>query len=103
MGPLSQEEYQVHLNSSDMYKKYKETVDPRSAFEILNERVQAMQETQAGTAPATSTVRTTKAEKSTFEQVLTSPVAKQVGKELVRGVFGMLFGTAPRRSSRRGW
>lgn len=105
MGPLSQEEYQVHLNSSDMYKKYKETVDPRSAFEILNERVQAMQETQANaaTAPATSTARTSKVEKSTFEQVLTSPVAKQVGKELVRGVFGMLFGTAPRRSSRRGW
>ncbi len=104
MGPLSHEEYQAHLNGSDMYKKYKETVDPRSAFEILNERVQAMQEAQASsTAAPASTTRSAKAEKSTFEQVLTSPVAKQVGKELVRGVFGMLFGSAPRRSSRRGW
>ena len=42
-----------------------------------------------------------KAEKSTFEEVMSSPVTKQVGRELVRGVFGMLFGTTPRRRSTR--
>ena len=40
-------------------------------------------------------------EKSTFEEVIASPVAKQVGRELVRGVFGVLFGASTRRSSRR--
>jgi hypothetical protein len=33
---------------------------------------------------------------------LSSPVAKQVGRELIRGVFGVLFGKTPKRTSRRG-
>lgn len=104
MGPLSPEEYQRHLETSEMYRKYKEAVDPRSAFEILNERIQSIRQEQEAVQPASTPrapSRTTRAEKSTFEEVMSSPVAKQVGRELVRGVFGMLFGSAPRRSSRR--
>ncbi|HWA33230.1 MAG TPA: helicase HerA-like domain-containing protein, partial [Cyclobacteriaceae bacterium] len=103
MGPLSQQEYQSQLEGSDMFRKYKDAVDPKSAFEILNERVQAAQQSQAGENISKPSGRAAKPEKSTFEQVMTSPVAKQVGKELVRGVFGMLFGSAPRRSRRSGW
>ncbi|MBL7850936.1 MAG: DUF853 family protein [Cyclobacteriaceae bacterium] len=106
MGPLSPTEYQQLLDQSTMFAKYKDTVDPRSAFEILNERVQAIRQEQEQAAPASSprtASRPARQEKSTFEQVMTSPVAKQVGRELVRGVFGMLFGSAPRRSSRRKW
>ncbi|MBY0434646.1 MAG: DUF853 domain-containing protein [Cyclobacteriaceae bacterium] len=105
MGPLSPDEYKSLLNNSDMYKKYKESVDPRSAFEILNERVQAVRQEQEAAAEQKQVEKTTsrsaKAEKSTFQEVLTSPVAKQVGRELVRGVFGMLFGSAPRRTYSR--
>ncbi len=100
MSPLTPDEYQQNLSQSSMYGKYRETVDPRSAFEILNERVQAIRQEQQASAP-TSTPRATRPEKSTFEEVMASPVAKQVGRELVRGVFGMLFGTTTRRSSRR--
>ena len=42
-----------------------------------------------------------KQEKSTFEEVISSPVTKQIGRELVRGVFGVLFGTTTRRSTSR--
>ena len=103
MGPLTPQEYQQNLDQSEMYKKYKETIDPRSAFEILNERMQAIKQDQAQSAPAAGrpAARTGRPEKSTFEEVMSSPVAKQVGRELVRGVFGMLFGSAPRRSTRR--
>ncbi|CAN5601386.1 DUF853 family protein [soil metagenome] len=105
MGPLTAQEYQALLDGSEIFKKYKEAIDPKSAFEILSERVKAVQQEQqeaaaekeAPKAPAKSA----RAEKSTFEEVMTSPVAKQVGKELVRGVFGMLFGSTPRRSTRR--
>jgi DNA helicase HerA-like ATPase len=99
MGPLSSDEYQSHLKNSDFYKKYQETVDPQSAFEILNARMKQ----QAEVAEEKTQTRTTSAkkEKSTFEEVISSPVAKQVGRELVRGVFGMLFGTTTRRSTRR--
>lgn len=105
MGPLDSKEYQAHLEQSDMYQKYKEPVDPRSAFEILGERMQkvkeeqekAVEEKQASKAAPRASTRK---EKSTFEEVMSSPVTKQVGKELVRGVFGMLFGTTSRRRSK---
>ena len=105
MGPLSPEEYQSLLNSSSLFAKYKESIDPESAFEILNERMkqyeeeqEAIKEEKASRKASSSTGRA-KQEKSAFEEVLKSPIAKQVGKELVRGVFGMLFGT-PARSTR---
>ena len=60
------------------------------------ETKETAQNTEAN-QPKTSTRK----EKSTFEEVMASPVVKQVGKELVRGVFGMLFGTSTRRSSRK--
>ncbi len=99
MGPLSGDEYKQQLDQSDINKKYKEAIDPRSAFEILNERLVKVDEEkqQAVQAPA----KTSRQEKSTFEEVMASPIVKQVGKEIVRGVFGMLFGSAPRRSTSR--
>ena len=106
MSPLAATEYQQHLDQSSMVKKYKDAVDPRSAFEILNERIQSIYKEQETAAPSGSprpASRQAKPEKSTFDQVMSSPVAKQVGRELVRGVFGMLFGSAPRRSSRKRW
>jgi len=102
MGPLSPQEYQQQLDQSEVYKKYKETIDPRSAFEILNERMATIREEQ--TAPATASRpsgRPAQTDKSTLDQMMASPVARQVGRELVRGVFGMLFGSTPRRSTRR--
>jgi len=104
MSPLSQEEYQAQLDQSSIYRKYQEAIDPRSAFEILNERMQTIRQGQEGGTPAStprSPARTSREEKSTFEQMMASPVAKQVGRELVRGVFGMLFGTTARRTYRR--
>ncbi len=108
MGPLPPAEYTSLLNGSEMYKKYKETVDPESAFEMLNEKVQAVQEQQVVAAQqkqaSQPAPRSGRVQKSTFDEVMTSPVTKQIGRELVRGVFGMLFGSAPRRTtSRRRW
>ncbi|HEY5825576.1 MAG TPA: helicase HerA-like domain-containing protein, partial [Cyclobacteriaceae bacterium] len=106
MGPLDGKEYTDHLDQSEYYKKYKETVDPRSAFEILSEKMSAVREEQEQVkeqkATAPRAAARPRQEKSTMEEVMSSPITKQVGKELVRGVFGMLFGSAPRkrRSSR---
>lgn len=103
MGPLSAGEYDEVLHSSDLYNKYKDAVDPQSAFEILGERMlqdhakASKTKSTAAPKPAASPRR----EKSTFEEVISSPVAKQVGKELVRGFFGVLFGKPPRSRSRK--
>lgn len=105
MGPLSSLEYQGQLDQSEFYKKYRETIDPKSAFEILNDRMQEVRTKQAEEVNEQEELkappRSTRKEKSTFEEVISSPVAKQVGRELVRGVFGMLFGSAPRRTTSR--
>jgi uncharacterized protein len=104
MGPLTQDEYQQQLESSDLNKKYKQIVDPRSAFEILNERIAetvATEQKQEEVAIQDSTRPSSRKEKSTFEEIMASPITKQVGKEIVRGVFGMLFGSSPRRSTAR--
>jgi hypothetical protein len=100
MGPVSEREYDQLLDSSDLYKKYKDAVDPKSAYEMLEARMKdeaakEVAETEVKSKPSS------RQEKSTFEEVISSPVAKQVGRELVRGIFGMLFGKTPRRSTRR--
>lgn len=97
MGPLSTEAYQNLLNNSDLNRKYKDAVNPQSAFELLEQRMTEQADTKES---ATKPVSTPK-EKSTFDQVLSSPVAKQVGRELIRGVFGVLFGRTVRRTTRK--
>jgi len=113
MGPLPEQEYQQLLSASDMYKKYKDTIDPQSAHELLEARMKQYEEqntTRELPAPAprprqtsstrTSKPRTPRKEKSTMDQVVGSPMARQIGRELVRGVFGVLFGTTSRKSRR---
>ncbi|MCW5911093.1 MAG: DUF853 family protein [Cyclobacteriaceae bacterium] len=103
MGPLSESEYKSQLESSDLYKKYREAVDPRSAFEILEEKMNATrkeQEEKTREVQGQRTTTRTPKEKGTFDEVLSSPVSKQIGRELVRGVFGMLFGTTTRTRRR---
>lgn len=97
MGPLSSSEYEGALNRSEMYQKYFKAVDPQSAFEILGQRMQAHEETERANLPSSRGRK----EKSTFQEVMGSPVARQVGREIVRGVFGMLFGTPRRRTTKR--
>jgi DNA helicase HerA-like ATPase len=109
MGPLSEQEYQQLLNNSDMYRKYKDAIDPQSAYELLEARMKQYEDQQQESTKQTRNTsvprqtsgrRTTRKEKSTFDQVVGSPMAKQIGRELVRGVFGVLFGTSSRRSKR---
>lgn len=96
MGPLSLEEYRQTLEQSEMNEKYGESIDPQSAFEILGERIKGRDAEEPPARPSSKR----KQEKSTFDEVMGSPVAKQVGREIVRGVFGMLFGTTRRRRRR---
>lgn len=102
MGPLSESEYKAQLESSDKYKKYKDAIDPRSAFEMLDEKMQSARKEEevkreSQQQRTTTTTTRTRKEKSTLEEVMSSPVSRQIGRELVRGVFGMLFGTTRTR------
>lgn len=102
MGPLDKAEYDTVINASEFYKKYQEEIDSESAFEILSKKMDAIAEEKAEKEEkkSTTTARSRRKEKSTLEEVMSSSVGRQVGRELVRGIFGVLFGKTPRRSSR---
>jgi hypothetical protein len=107
MGPLTTDEYSNVLKASDLNRKYKDAVNPQSAFEMLENRMKETKEKeeaedirQGKEREATRSSASKRQEKSTFDQVLSSPVAKQVGRELIRGVFGVLFGKTSRTASR---
>lgn len=99
MGPLPAAELQQLIADSEMQAKYGEAVDPISAHEILTERVNARQQQEAALEEKEEVKKTGngRREKSAVEEVLSSPVAKEIGRQVVRGLFGMLFGAPKRR------
>jgi len=103
MGPLEESKIQALLHESELYKKYQESVDPVSAQEILTERINAMQEkVDIAKSEFETPARTQRPAKSTVEQIFASPITKEIGKQVVRGIFGMIFGdTGTRSTSRR--
>ncbi len=100
MGPVEASDYKKLLDQSDLYKKYKDAIDPESAYEMLNKRIAFTEDAQEQDK-SISRKPSKKTEKSTLDQVLSSSVGRQVGRELIRGVFGMLFGKTPRRTYRK--
>ena len=99
MGPLPAAELQQLIPASEIQSKYGEAVDPVSAHEILTERVNARQQQEAALEEKEEVKKTGngRREKSAVEEVLSSPVAKEIGRQVVRGLFGMLFGSPKRR------
>jgi DNA helicase HerA-like ATPase len=99
MGPLSAADFNGLIQTSDLTAKYQESIDPESAYEILtkrvNEKLAEEEETEQEEAPK-------KNEKSLVEQVMGATITRQIGKEIVRGLFGMLTGKKPRSSGGKG-
>jgi DNA helicase HerA-like ATPase len=105
MGPLTLNDYETHVTCSDVYLKYKDPVDPESAYEMLSKRMEQQAKEQADAKAVVQEAKQQKDEKGMISEVLTSPLAKQIGREVVRGVFGMLFGKTPARTrtKKTGW
>ncbi|MBO9672919.1 MAG: DUF853 family protein [Sphingobacteriaceae bacterium] len=103
MGPLTAADFDQLVHASPMYTKYKETVDPESAYEILTQRIndqtaaaeQQKQEIEAQ-KQAEEENKPKPGEKSLVEKVMGATITRQIGKEIVRGIFGMLTGKKPR-------
>ncbi|MFN8295201.1 MAG: helicase HerA-like domain-containing protein [Chitinophagales bacterium] len=103
MDILNESEMQTLIRASKLYNKYKETVDPESAFEILSAKMEQLQQQEAEAAQAKeeakqakTTTRSGKAEKSTLDKVLSNTVTRQIARTatttLTRGLLGALKG-----------
>jgi hypothetical protein len=101
MGPLDPAKAKDIMQQSEMFEKYQESVDPESAAEILDKRLRPTPvEQKPVESPANTVKPSARKEKSMIEQVMSSSVTRSIGRELVRGIFGVLFGGS-RSSTRR--
>lgn len=106
MGPLTAADFDKVVTGSSMYTKYKDPIDPESAYDILakriNERVVAEEQQKQEAAEQKQAEIESKpkpGEKSLVEQVMGATITRQIGKEIVRGLFGMLTGKKTRTKS----
>lgn len=103
MGPLASADFEKLIQGSQMFSKYKDLIDPESAYEILTKRINdqaaaAEQEKQEKELQKKETQenKARPGEKSLVEQVMGATITRQIGKEIVRGIFGMLTGKKTR-------
>jgi DNA double-strand break repair helicase HerA and related ATPase len=110
MDILSTDEINEIVSKSTLVKKYNETIDRESAYEILTNKLhEAQQSAGQGTddKPQEHQSASVHEEKSTVEKVLTSTTARQVGRtvarELTRGLLGVLGISGSTRRKKSGW
>jgi len=98
MGPIPAPDLAARAQRSPLYPTYAHAVDRESAREILQRRAETTAE-PAGRPPSPASAPTMTDQVGT---ILKSPVARAVGKELVRGLFGVL-GVSSTRRRRSTW
>lgn len=103
MGPLSPADFEHLVNNSKMYAKYKDAIDPESAYEMLTKKINDQTELAAQEKQQKALQKQEEqenkpkpGEKSLVEQVMGATITRQIGKEIVRGIFGMLTGKKTR-------
>jgi DNA helicase HerA-like ATPase len=96
IGPIPPELRQQIIRSSSLAGKYENVMDRESAYEKL----QARRTSAAGAAAAAGVPSgRTKPEPTAFDKVLkaaNSPLGRQIGREVARGIMGALLGTRRR-------
>jgi DNA helicase HerA-like ATPase len=98
MAPLTPEELQADIRQSDLLAEYGKAVDRESAREMLAARMaKTAPPAEAQTAPS----RAGKTIAQVAAGVLASSIARTVGREVVRGIFGLLGAKPARRTTRR--
>lgn len=112
MDILNQNEINSILKESDLIDKYQQRIDRESAHEILSNRIekalQVEEEEKAVIEEEKADTKPGRAEKSTFEKIMKSPITNTIARELTRGILGV-FGissssrrrTSPTRKRRR--
>ena len=102
MTPLTPQELQADIQSSDLLAEYGQAVDRESAKELLAARM-AKTAPQDVAGPSASSSRRGK-ERTMAEvagDVASSSVGRTVVREVVRGLFGLLGAKPPRTTPRR--
>jgi DNA helicase HerA-like ATPase len=99
MGPLTPEELQADIRQSPWLAEYGQAVDRDSARERLASR---MARTEAPVVPKKSAAGTVaKVAGASVVGALSTTIGRTIGREVVRGLFGLLGAKPPRSTARR--
>ncbi|MFC6041283.1 helicase HerA-like domain-containing protein [Paenisporosarcina macmurdoensis] len=94
IGIVTNEKRQELIHQSEMKDKYQDRVDKESAYELLKiktEKIEITLEKETYDYGKTkSKVRPKKSEFQKVAQSLINTVGRQIGRELIRGIFGAL-------------
>ncbi|RZK49126.1 MAG: DUF853 family protein [Pedobacter sp.] len=107
MGPMASIDCERLMQTSSYFKKYQAEIDPISAFELLTQKINTRQseialeeaqktEAEANAKATRASASSRRTEKSLVEQVMGATITRQIGREIVRGLFGMLMGKKTR-------
>ena len=101
VGPITPDQRQKIIQSSNVYGHYEKTVDRESAYEMLKERVQ---QTTQGAGQVEMKPKAARAPARQSDDVVTAvmksagrAMASQAGREITRGILGALLGGTTRR------
>ena len=111
MAPLTPEELQADIRQSDYLAEYGQAVDRESAREMLASRMARTTAPDPGTAPAEPRPQKTKSVAGTVAKAagagvvgaLTTRIGRTIGREVIRGIFGLLGAKPPRTTRRSRW
>jgi len=110
MTPIAAADLQARVAASPLHAEYAKSIDRESAREVLEAKAKAAAPEVGGADPAAPAKRGAKTAPSDGGDVaaqigkaLGSPIARTVGRELVRGLFGVLGVSTTTRRRRRLW
>ena len=92
MNILNDNEINTVIAQSKIAAKYNQIIDSESAYEILNAKLADAVNNNIDNTQQASVSKTNKNEKSTLEQILSSPVTKQVGRTAAQIITRSLLG-----------
>ncbi|MGH7629818.1 MAG: helicase HerA-like domain-containing protein [Gemmatimonadales bacterium] len=106
MGPLTPEELAADIRESPLLEEYGQTVDRESARELLAKRIERAATVgngreQAGAGGSGTGRKVAKAAGAAIVGALSTTIGRTVGREIVRGIFGLLGAKPPRTTRRR--
>jgi uncharacterized protein len=103
MNVLSEEELDTICSKSFIAKKYNQDLDSHSAYEMLHERLnKAKLEEEETEKAAPKTSPSSKKESSTLDEILSSPVSKQIARTAANVITRSLLGALGLTGSARG-
>jgi DNA helicase HerA-like ATPase len=92
MDILTDDEIDTLVSKSRIAAKYNQNIDSESAYEILNAKLEQAAAQSQAQVEEQKEVKVNRNEKSTLEQILSSPVTKQVGRTAAQIITRSLLG-----------